>query len=271
LTPPGNAVGIRGDAERLASMKRWRGRLRLARAMLATFSWYLLWAIGHLILLPAARTRRRWRRWIMRHWCASICRAFAVRVRVVGEPPRGGAFLVCNHLSYLDIPVLGSCFPTTFVSKAEVASWPLIGMLARQFDTVFLVRERKRELPEAIEQIERALGEGDGVVVFPEGTSTRGDDVLPFRASLLAPAAQAELAVHCASLTYRVGPADPSASNSVCWWGDMAFAPHVRGLLALDEIEACVDFASEPISGSDRKALAEKLREAVKARFRPIP
>lgn len=179
--------------------------------------------------------------------------------------------MVCNHLSYLDIVVLGSTMDITFVSKAEVARWPVIGLLARQFDTVFLVRERKRELPETNEAIRRAVERGDGIVIFPEGTSTQGADVLPFRPSLLAPAADTGMPVWPAALSYECLPTDRPASMFVCWWGDMEFAPHVRAMVQLDSIEAHVDFAPEPMRGADRKELAEKLHRAVKSRFRPVP
>ena len=263
---PGHAV---------APMPRVRQRLRvttrLVRAGAATAVLFGSWAIGHVLLAFAPRTRLRWRRTVMRRWCAAVCAAFAVRVEVVGAPPPAGVLLVCNHLSYLDVPVLGSALDTSFVSKAEVAGWPVIGLLARCFDTVFLVRERKRDLPATNAQIARALSKGIGVVVFPEGTSTKGESVLPFRPSLLAPAAEAGLEVWAATLSYRTGAQDPPASTHVCWWGDMPFGPHALEMAALERIEARVEFLREPVRDEDRKRLAEKLQQAIAARFVPVP
>jgi 1-acyl-sn-glycerol-3-phosphate acyltransferase len=207
----------------------------------------------------------------MQRWCRALCRAFAIDVKVSGPLPPRGALVVANHLSYLDIIVLGGALPITFVSKAEVADWPVIGALARQFDTLFLVRERKRDLPAVNAALAAALRAGDGVVVFPEGTSTRGDDVLEFRAALLAPAAELALDVWPASLSYRTYEPDPPASLSVCWWGDMQFAPHVRDMVLLERVAAEVVFTGVPERDSQRKLLAEKLHRAVKSRFRPIP
>ncbi|MCC7013239.1 MAG: 1-acyl-sn-glycerol-3-phosphate acyltransferase [Planctomycetes bacterium] len=252
-------------------MKMLRGQFRLLRAGLVTLALYSTWLAGHAVLFASPAARARWRRAVMRRWCAALCRAFAIRVTVVGEPPSAGALVVSNHLSYLDIPVLGSCLSTAFVSKAEIARWPVIGALARQFDTVFLVRERKRELPAVNDAIAGAIERGLGVVLFPEGTSTRGAEVLAFRPSLLAPAAERGLAVRVASISYNTAAGDPPASLKVCWWGDMEFVPHVREMVLLDGIEARVEFAPEPVCDTDRKRLAEKLQALVKSRFRPVP
>ncbi len=249
-----------------------RAALRGAWLIGLTLALYLVWTIGHLIASAVApRLRAPWRRRVFRVWGRGVCFGLGVRLSVVGEPPRDGVFLVSNHLSYLDIPLLASQMPAVFVSKSEVADWPLIGRCARAMGTIFLVRARKRELPDVNRQIESALAAGDGVVVFPEGTSTKGDQVLPFRPSLLAPAAEAELPVRAATLRYETKPTDTPASLSVCWWGDMPFGPHVAELLRLDSIDAQLEFHPEPLADRDRKRLAEKLWGAVNSRFRPIP
>lgn len=252
-------------------MKRLRALARGAWLVFLTVALYLLWGAGHLMFAAAPGRRASWRRRIFRLWGRGVCWGLAVRLTVVGQAPRGGAFLVSNHLSYLDIPVLASQMSAVFVSKSEVADWPLIGRGARAMGTVFLVRQRKRELPEVNRQIEAALAAGDGVVVFPEGTSTKGDQVLAFRPSLLAPAAEAGLAVRTAVLHYQTLPGDTPASLSVCWWGDMPFGPHVSELLRLERIEARLEFAPQSHTDPDRKRLAEKLWGAVNSRFRPIP
>ena len=252
-------------------MKRLRATWRGLRAGAVTAGAYLTWLVGHGLLCVAPRARPAWRRRVMRRWCQAMCWALGVRVERLGRPPAPGAFVVCNHLSYLDVVVLGGATDTVFVSKAEVADWPVIGSLARQFGTIFLTRERKRDLPAVNVAIRAALARGEGVVVFPEGTSTKGEDVLTFRPSLLAPAADGVLEVVAAAVSYRTAPGDPPASLSVCWWGDMPFTPHVRELLQLERVEALLEFDPEPIRSADRKDLAEKLLRKVKSRFRPVP
>ena len=236
----------------------WRG----GRLLAVTTAWYLLLEAGWLLLTldpGRAERRRRWRQFVKRRWCAAVCRALAVRVEVVGNPPSEPGLLVSNHLSYLDIPVLGSLVDTVFVSKAEVAGWPGMGHLATRGGTIYVERHRKRSLPEVNARIRAALAGGDGVVLFPEGTSTGGDTVLPFRPSLLAPAAELDLPVRSVGLVYATGPEDPPASECVCWWRDMPFGPHVLRLLRLSGIRARVAFAPGAEQGTDRKELAERL------------
>lgn len=247
-------------------MSSLRLALRLVRSLAVTAGWLAALLLGYLVALPfpdRVQRRRRWRVRMLTSWARSMCRALGVEVEVVGRPPAQASFLVCNHLGYLDIPVLASVLPTVFVSKSEVARWPVIGWLATTAGTIYVQRERKRSLPEVNSSISAALERGDGVVVFPEGTSTGGHEVLPFRAPLLAPAADLGLAVHYASLSYATDPADPPASEAVCWWRDMEFAPHVLGLMRLRGVQARVVFGSEPVQGPNRKELAETLWQGV--------
>ena len=116
-----------------------------------------------------------------------------------------------------------------------------------------------------------ALANGDSLVIFPEGTSHRGDTVHEFRPSLLAPAAEDGLEVWAACLGYRTAQGDPPASTHVCWWGDAPFGPHARALARLRRIEARVEFLPRPERHSDRKELAQRLRAAVLERFEPVP
>ncbi len=110
---------------------------------------------------------------------------------------------------------------------------------------------------------------GHGVVLFAEGTSSEGSTVLPLRSSLLEwPAAQ-DLPVHTVALSYHTGPGDPVATQSLCWWGEMTFLPHLAGVCRLGPSQARVTFGVEPVSAPDRKALAAALHTALLADFRP--
>ncbi len=250
---------------------RWlRFPVHALGAALSSFGLWTLWFVGNGLLVVRPSLRLAWRRWIFRNWGRATCRGMGVRVEVVGSPPREPSILVCNHLGYLDIAVIAGCLDTVFVSKAEVARWPVLGLLTRTMGTIFVPRERVRALPEVNRRITAALERGDSVVIFPEGTSTKGATVASFKRPLLAPAAERGLPVRYASLSYRVGPGDPPASEAVCWWGDMTFAPHLLGLLGLARVEARLQFGTEAVVERDRRLLAEKLWRAVHELFIPV-
>ena len=217
-----------------------------------------LLAAGALPLAFAPRSRRRFRERLFRATSRRLLALLRATVRVSGPPPEPPFLLATNHLSYVDILVLASRLPVRFVAKAEVRRWPLLGPICRGFGTIFIDRSDRRDIPRVLAEIERALGRGEGVILFPEGTSSSGESVLPFRSPLLALPARLGLPVHAAALRY-----DPP---SVAWWGETSLAPHLLGLFHLERIEAGVDFAPEPVIDRDRKRLAERLREAVAAR-----
>lgn len=262
--------GVEAPQGSLGGAAGWlRFAVRAPIVLAGTLGIWVLWLVGLPVALAAGR-RGPWRDQIVHLWGRFVVRCLAVRVTRRGEPPAGGFFLVANHLSYLDIPLLASQMPTNFVSKAEIAHWPVIGWLAQTVGVVFLRREDKRDLLRVSTEIERELEAGNGVVLFPEGTSSKGEVVLPFRPSLLAPAARGGLSVSYAAISYRTPAGCPPASTVVCWWGGMTFAGHILDLLRLPSIHATVNFGDAPIREADRKDLAQRLWEAVQARFEPV-
>jgi 1-acyl-sn-glycerol-3-phosphate acyltransferase len=199
-------------------------------------------------------------RWLHRH-AIRIGRVVRLRVHSLGRPPSGG-FLVANHLSYLDILVLGSCTPCRFVAKREVRGWPVLGPLATMAGTIYVNRESRADIRPTTGKMRRAVSDGALVILFPEGTSSDGSDVLPFKSSLLAPLAQ-EAAVGAAHLSYTLR--DGSVTDEICYWRDMTLLPHLLNLLTKDEVTATVRFGRMDTRGDDRKTLARRLRDEVKA------
>lgn len=246
---------------------------RLVSRLLALAGWslgmFLIWALGAPVMVLAGALWR-WRARVQHLWSRGVCRVVGVRLAVEGAPPRGAGLLVANHLSYLDVVVLGALLPCTFVAKRELASWPVLGFLARAMGTLFVERENKRALASLNARLEQRLARGETLVLFPEGTSTRGLDVLPFRTALLAPAVALGAPVAHATLRYATPSGERPASEVVCWWGDMTFGPHALALLRLPHIQASVRFGSEPIAATDRKVLAARLRNAIVERFQPL-
>jgi 1-acyl-sn-glycerol-3-phosphate acyltransferase len=234
---------------------------------LATIGFYLLW----LALAPFAYffAQRQWRDFIFRNWARTIVKLLGIKIRTNAIVPATPFFLVSNHLSYLDIVVLASQMDCVFIAKREVKSWPLFGLLSRSMNTIFIDRARAADIPRVNALIEETLQSGQNIVVFPEGTSTAGAEVLPFRPSLLEPAARGNFPVAYASLSYCTPPDETSAHLSVCWWGAMTLLPHLFGVFRLSEIEATLTFGRETLQGTDRKELAQRLHEAVTKIFIP--
>jgi 1-acyl-sn-glycerol-3-phosphate acyltransferase len=240
----------------------------MAMALL-TGGWFTVWALG---MLVAAPTRRQlfWRDRILFLWSRTLTWAIGIRVRHEGEPPARGCLLVSNHLSYVDVIVLASRRPMCFLSKADVKHWPVLGFMSRALGVHFIERENKRGLPAVAARLASELSAGHTLVVFPEGTTGPGREVMPFRSSVLAPAAEGELAVAVATLHYATPDTAPPPSTAVAWYGEMEFLPHLLGLFRLPRVEARVRFHPERIAESDRKLLANRLREAVVSQFEPL-
>ncbi len=171
--------------------------------------------------------------------------------------------IVSNHLSYLDIIAYSALVPCVFVAKKEVASWPILGLFARMAGTIFVDRTRRMRLVETNLQIAEALHSGTVVVLFPEGTSSGGENVLPFRSSLLDPATLARCTVAPAAIRYQLD--DGSAPDEVCYWHDMTLLPHLLNLFSKRAVRTDVGFElgeADPLPSS-RKDAGKQLHDQV--------
>lgn len=243
---------------------------RLVLAALWTLVLVALWAPRHAWTRRRPHHNRSWRGAIVTWWARGLTRLLRLRVTARGTPPERPFILVVNHLSYLDVIVLQTHLKAVFVSKAEVSRWPAVGWLARTFGTLFIDRRMKRDVLRVQALVEEALAEGDGVIVFPEGTTSPGERVLPFRAALLDAPARTGRSVAYAALSYATPPGEPPAHLAVCWWGGMDFVPHLWQLLRLPRLQATVVFGDDTVHAEDRRELARHLEARVAARFTPV-
>jgi 1-acyl-sn-glycerol-3-phosphate acyltransferase len=187
-----------------------------------------------------------------------------------GTPPAEPGLIVSNHLSYMDILAFSSVLDVVYVTKQDVRSWPVIGLIVSCFAPIFVDRESVRDVVRVSSRINESVTRGESVVLFAEGTSSRGDDVLEMKASLLQGAAADQQPVHYASISYRTPPDEPHPRNAVCWWRDMELLPHLLELLEIRSTVVLLTFGEKPIVADDRKVLATQLHAAVRSIFTPV-
>lgn len=248
-------------------MRRW---LSLGRRSLAIVIWTFI-AIPLQTVLIALPGRGRVR--FARFYWRTFTRLVGLEIRLLGEPlhsPAGGrrVVFVCNHSSWLDIPVLGGILEACFIAKAEVGAWPVIRTIARLGRTEFVSRRKSRTGLENRAIAER-LTAGDDLILFPEGTTSDGARVLPFRSSFFAIAEGSEPPIlQPISIVYdRLDglPVLRTTRPLFAWYGDMEIGPHFwrlaqhGGLRASVVVHAPVD----PLLFRDRKLLARSLWQVV--------
>ncbi len=195
--------------------------------------------------------------------CRRVLKILSVSVESRGEPARG-AVIVSNHVSYIDIVILAASTPVVFVSKKEVRDWPFFGWFAEKAGTRFIDRKNRGDVMRIAGEIGPAMHADITVVLFLEGTTTDGNRVLPFRASLLEPAVVQQWKIVPTALAYRV-PFGRSVGQEVCWWGDMTLMPHLFNFATLPWIRATVNWGEVLIPSNNRKLLAEELHRRVVA------
>jgi 1-acyl-sn-glycerol-3-phosphate acyltransferase len=234
----------------------WR-LLRLSVVILLGLLVAAALGLGERFALRASLQRRQGlTRWFM----VRLAAALPYRVRIIGELPPQPMLWVANHVSWCDIPLLGMLQPLSFLAKAEVASWPVLGWLARQAGTLF-IRRGAGDAAQINQQLANHLHQGRHLLIFPEGTSTDGSSVRTFHPRLFACAIEAGCAVQPVAIRYlRDGKPDTVAP----FVGDDELSAHLRRLLASDMAEVEIHLLPPiPVATLSRKAIAERAQLAV--------
>jgi lyso-ornithine lipid O-acyltransferase len=211
-----------------------------------------------------------------RTWANALCRILGIRVTMTGHfDEKKTGCIVSNHISYLDILVIGSISPSVFVAKHEVQRWPVIGWLARLAGTVFVDRGSKRSAPKSFGEIARILECGVNIVFFPEGTTTDGSFVREFRSTFFHVPASLNVPVIPVSIMYTHlngrKIVEPHQRDAVSWYGDMCLLPHFWAILGLRHIDVTLHFnpAINGVCGASgerktRKALSDETYESIR-------
>jgi 1-acyl-sn-glycerol-3-phosphate acyltransferase len=191
-----------------------------------------------------------------RRYQRGLCWLFGIRITVVGTPVRDRAVLmVANHTGYFDVIIMGSTVDVSFVAKSEVSAWPFFGMMARLQRSVFIERAKRSHSGVARDVLRERLRDGDGLVLFPEGTSTDGNRVLPFKSALMG-AVEADIGtgedgqkqyapVQPVSISYVALHGIPLGRENrplFAWYGDMDLLPHVWEALKAGPLDVIVEF-----------------------------
>ncbi|MHB9116871.1 MAG: lysophospholipid acyltransferase family protein [Burkholderiales bacterium] len=202
------------------------------------------------------------RRRLVKRWSALLLKHLGVKLTVRGDFCRKNTLLVANHISWLDIYLINAFEPVRFVSKADVRKWPVIGWLASKTGTLFIEREKRSDAVKANQDIARVIAEGDVVAFFPEGTTTRGDTLRPFFASLFQPALAARTQIQPVAIRYlKDGEShDPAPS-----YADLdTFMDSLKRIVCAPLVRAELVF-TPPIDsdGLDRRQLARLAESAI--------
>jgi 1-acyl-sn-glycerol-3-phosphate acyltransferase len=236
-------------------MKQARAAYRLARAALhaAHGAAIVAWRFPRLDEAQRQHT--------IGWWSAKLLRVLGLKLTTVGAPSPQPAMVVANHVSWLDIAAIHASAPhARFVSKADVLAWPLLGKMVRGAGTLFIERDRKRDALRVVHQMAEALARGETVAVFPEGTTSDGQGVLPFHANLLQAAISAGAPVQPVALRYS----DAQHAVSPAANFPTTLAASLWSIICADGLCVTVRWLEVvPSDAAHRRELADALRRAV--------
>lgn len=243
MAPPAkNPIGLARSATRAAVMGAWTLALMPI-------------AVPHLRTRPPS-THERWRRRWVRTWAAGLLRVFGVELHATGEQPSvstRGRLIVANHRSPIDIIIMLERFGGTVLSRSDLRGWPVLGAAAYHGGTIFVDRDDERSGMKAIREIRRRLQAGQTVIVFPEGTTYRGDEVRPFAGGAFAAARGLDVDLLPVGVAYDDGAE----------FFEETFGEHVARVAQrrVTRVGLCIGIARS--ASSDREAMARDLRSEV--------
>lgn len=206
---------------------------------------------------------------IIKWWCGGLLRAFHIKVNAYGGLPATntqGAMFVANHVSWVDIHALNSLISLRFVAKSDIKNWPIFGYLVAKANTLFIDRSKRQEAGRIVEAVSASLMAGDNCCYFPEGTTTDGTQLLPFKSSVLQAAITANTQIWPVAIQYV--NADGSVNASMAYAGDTSLVGSMKMVIAQKDAVVALHFLT-PIqaTGGDRRELADAAFCAIEAKL----
>lgn len=212
---------------------------------------------------------------LIQWWCAKLLTTFNIRVKVVGSLPTDSCFssnsmLVANHISWSDIHALNSLVPLRFIAKSEIKNWPIFGYLVSKANTLFIDRSRRQDAKRTIDTAYASLQNGDNLCFFPEGTTTDGTEMKPFKSSLIQAAILAKSSIWPVAIHYP--NSDGSINTKVAYAGETTLVESMRNMLSQQNPVVVLNFLT-PISPSDyatmdRRSLTLHIESLIRKQLR---
>jgi len=236
--------------------------IRVVIRLAASAVWFLLVAVMALPGMVAGRRGIRWNGRLSKLWGQGLVRLLNIRILGTEKVPAdAGGLIVSNHQSYLDILVESALFPVRFLPKREILFWPILGWLLALNRPIWVNRKARLESGKVAAEIARSLAEGLSVLVYPEGTTSDGTSLLPFKSTAFDPAVRHGIPVRAVLLDYT-----PAADGyPIGWYGDMTLLPHLLHTLGSPGFEVRLQLLDPipPQPGEDRKLFANRVRQTM--------
>lgn len=252
-----------------------RGVLRFILFVLVIMV-FLSWSFLCHLFVKEARQRKKV---FSRNSCfftGVIVKAFGVDLKVVNKPTSQETFLVVsNHMGFVDIMILASQFPMLFVTSQEMRETPFLGTLTEMGGCIYVERRSRSQILNELKNIEATLKEGFRVALYPEATSTNGEQVLPFKKTLMMAAAQAGVPIQPVVVNFREVNGEEFSlrwRDHLCWYGDITFISSLWRALTLKSVKAELEFLEQihPTPEDDRGVIASKAHSLIAAKFVPV-
>ena len=232
--------------------------IRIGIYALVFFVFVGIGSFGHILFFMSPRWLLKWIAFFTQVWAQVTCKVFNAQVRVQGNACiKPGSLIVVNHVGSPDIFILGATFKGFFVSKSEIADWPLFSWLVRLGLTVFADRSKRHQVKALIGEIEQRLKSDHSVILFPEAQATDGTGVMPFKSAVFESAVLAGCPVVPVEICYH-----DEHQPTIAYYGD-SFISHIITLLKAPRLLATITVLPEISAGEDRQTLAKKSYKAI--------